>query len=206
LSFYGCDQAVPTLAPGADSYYPLVHGARWTYVRTSVDMTLRTRVKTMSRTTHAGREAFDLDDGDNVDTLVRDASQTLRVQEIELDDDEVSLLTVYDPGFLRVDDSWDGVGAAATHSHERRRFDGAGNLLDVDLRGYTYTVEAVDDELEVAAGGFVCLRVRRERVDTGERRRFWVAWGVGQVRQDDLEAATIDELVEYYIPPMGAPP
>lgn len=55
-------------------------------------------------------------------------------------------------------------------------------------------------EVTVPAGTFDCIQLTRERLETGEVKRFWFADGVGKVKHETLGSGATEALVEYSIP------
>lgn len=193
-----------SLPPEAD-YYPLVDGATWTYQHTTADMMVWDEVVVMRETTFDGAQAFEIEDnpGTNgevtISTLMRNGGQVLRVHKV------VSLAgapveTVdYDPGFLRIDHAWQG-GESLVWEYLRSEYDAAGVLVDQSNRSQIFTVESLSTEVTVPAGTFDCIQFTRERLDTGETKRYWFADGVGKIKHETLATGAVEELTEYSVP------
>ena len=57
-----------------------------------------------------------------------------------------------------------------------------------------------EGRITVPAGTFDCVQLVRERLETGEVKRFWFADGVGKVKHHTLQTGAVEELAEYSIP------
>ncbi len=102
----------------------------------------------------------------------------------------------YEPGFLRMSNALNEVGVELVEEHTRTEFLADGTKGIPAPKTYTWTVEAVDEEVTVPAGTFSCVRVHRVDSDVGEKT-YWYAEGVGKVRE---EGPTEDEeLADYTI-------
>ncbi len=98
----------------------------------------------------------------------------------------------YFPYRYRFDETPEHLVNGATYSltYEERKLDGTRNQ-----RTETWTVEATDELVTVAAGTFPCVRLRREV--GGSSKRYWFSRGIGKVRE---EGGQVEELTAYSIP------
>ncbi|MFC1610864.1 hypothetical protein ACFL6C_07890, partial [Myxococcota bacterium] len=100
----------------------------------------------------------------------------------------------YDPGFLRFSHALTEAGVTLKEEHVRSEYDATGALESQTGKTYTWTVEAVDEEVTVPAGTFTCVRVTRIDSDVGEKT-YWYARNVGKVKESDAEK---EELLREY--------
>lgn len=191
--------------PSGDPYYPLADGGTWTYRHVAADATQWDEVINMIAVTYDGQAAFEAEDNDgpngqnSIATFVDVGGQTLRVHK-EVFSAGVLLETVdYDPGFLRFDQGWTE-GEVVQWMYDRTAFDPMGVVASENVRMMVFTVESMSTSVDVPAGTFDCVQFLRERVDTGERKRFWFARGVGKIKHETLGTGSSEELLEYSIP------
>jgi hypothetical protein len=225
----GSSDAGPSLG-----YYPMVDGARWTYVHKPANLgpddcnsTCWNETVTLAATEYAGEPAFrSSDDGNAPDMssavaiLARVGTAAMRVHKI---DEEMGVPVedvTYDPGFPRFDDAWLDLATGTMVSTEYARI-----ALDltvepptegVDVRIQQFVIEGRED-VEVPAGSFRdCLKVRRLREasvgDAGtsgsideKEKRFWFCDGVGKVREDSLTTDNQELLLSCDVPGGACP-
>lgn len=193
-----------------DSYYPLIDGASWTYVATnSMGQATGTEVVDAVATEWEGNTGVVLTDNPNSNgeftqsTIVRDGSNAYRVHKVVGTQTQPSMIVDYTPGFTRFDDAWTDVGVKGERMYMREETDGDGLNPDLEDRGHTFEVTAVDEEITVTAGTFSCIVVERTRTTgatAGERVVFWYAKGVGKVREERPADNRIEELIAVSIP------
>jgi hypothetical protein len=152
-------------------------------------------------------EMIDEPDGQgkwNKSVLVRDGDLVLRVHREEMEQIGIAAIIDYDPGFLRVSEAWTKVGPPQEFLYDRIAYDGNGNNPEVEERGHTFEVLAVDEQVTVPAGTFDdCVkfeRVRTKGAESGALTWFWYAPGVGKVREENPIEMEIEELVSVSIP------
>jgi len=193
------------MPPGDANFYPLVDGATWTYRHTTTDLVVWDEIVSMQATTWNGMPAIEQFDnaGNNGEStrsiIASDGSTVSRVHKIvELAGATVETVD-YDPGFLRVDNAW-GEGDSVNWGYQRTAYDPAGMVVSDNPRTQIFTVESMSVEVTVPAGTFDCIQFVRERVSTGELKRFWFADGVGKIRHETLSTGATEELTEFSIP------
>jgi hypothetical protein len=193
-----------------DSLYPLIDGARWTYVVTNTfGQITDTQVIDARETTWKGAQAWELVDkpdveGDwDVSTIVRDGDLTLRVHREEMGSFGTTEILDYEPGFARASEAWVTVGYKETLTYDRIAYDGNGLNPILEARGHTYEVLAVNESVSVPAGTFDCVKVERVRTlgaESGALVWFWYAPGIGKIREERPLEMEIEELVSVTIP------
>lgn len=193
-------------------YFPLEVGASWTYRVTDVsDASVSSKSQTV--------EAFEDVGGDKAGVMAfrmrseKDNGYTLSWQEdtgtavIRHREESYDLADVFEsedwftPYKLRIDESNAHVELDATFSdsYTEDSIDHTnGDLLTSTTKSEDWVVEAVDDEIDVPAGTFVCLRLFRSNDGTGTQKRYWFARGVGKVKETG--GAQIEELSDYTLP------
>ena len=144
-----------------------------------------------------GADAFLMLVGSKRDTLVDNAGAVSRVQRERVSDNLVSERITYDPGFLRVDEGWKtaSVGQVFIQDFHRVESDADGmNAVEED-RTYTYTIIAMDEEVEVQAHTYTTIHVQRECTagqTSGDIVDYWFAAGVGKVQEHQHEHPDAD--------------
>jgi len=184
------------------NFFPLVDGATWTYRHTSGSLEVWDEVVAMRETTWQGGVAYETEDnadanGESTTSVhVLEGTAVFRVhKEVELGGAAV-LSADYDPGFLRVDNAW-VEGDSIVSTYQRTEYDASGTMVDRSPRNQRYTFESASVEVTVPAGTFDCIQFVRERIETGETKRFWFADGVGKVKHETLSTGSVEELSVY---------
>jgi hypothetical protein len=146
--------------------------------------------------------------------IVRRDTQTFRVhKEVKVDVSPI-MIVEYDPGFLRADDAWlDGeLNMPVAHGYLRTEKDGNDQNPMEEDREHEFTVVAVDEEVELNAGTFTTVHIRRERTTgalAGEVVEHWYAPGVGKVQEHRIANAGLmlegswEKLIDYSVPGGG---
>jgi hypothetical protein len=210
-------------AGAADSHFPLVDGATWTYRHEYPQNPGKTpwdEIANMHATTHMGMSAFILEDEEDAQgersasTMVIDDTRILRVfKQVKVADQE-AFNTTYDPGFLRYDEAWaDFSGAAKEESYKSVQncvmastaSKCAPGAIKRETTVHTFKVLNQHAEITVAAGTFDTVQI--ERVNLGdpdisgdeETKHFWYAAGVGKVRELDVANGATEELKSFDI-------
>lgn len=193
-------------------YFPLEVGATWTYRVTDLG-TAAVSSKTQSVEDFeevggdkAGVMAFRLrSEKDNGYSLSwQEDAGTAIVRHREESYDQTDLFESedwFDPGKLRIDESEAHVaqGATFTDTYTEMSIDHTnGDMTTTTSKTEEWRVEAVDEEVEVPAGTFVCLRLFRSNDGNGTQKRYWFARGVGKVKETG--GAQIEELASYSLP------
>jgi hypothetical protein len=200
-------------AGAADSRFPLVDGASWTYRHTSLTKQPWNEVASMSKTIYDGKPAFILEDEEDAEgaqtrsTLVVQGKGVFRAfREVRVGG-ALALQVKYDPAFLRFDEAWTKVGQNETLDDDWTQMcimasvasKCAPGAVQTGKTTHTYTVAATHVEIEVPAGKFDTIEIERFNPDESETRRFWFAPGVGKVREEDAESGAVEELAEYHV-------
>ena len=105
---------------------------------------------------------------------------------------------MWEPPALRVDSGRTAAGTRFIDSHTKSTFDLSGTLVVAEPRMHEFILEAEDELIEVAAGSFRCVRIRRSRSGTESEKTYWYARGVGKVKE--LGGQT-EELTSYSVSP-----
>lgn len=172
---------------------PLVDGADWTYVEyDGAGAVTDSDYVSIELTQFEGADAFLMLVGSKQDMLVDKGGAVSRVQRERVSDNVVSERITYDPGFLRVDEGWKeaSVGEVFMQDFHRVESDGEGMNAVEDDRTYTYTIIAMDEEVEVQAGIYTTIHVERECTageTSGDIVEYWFAAGVGKVQEHQHE-------------------
>lgn len=211
-------------AGAADSHFPLVDGATWTYRHEYPQNPGKTpwdEIATMRETTYMGKSAFILEDEEDAQgersasTMLIDGTRIQRVYKEVKVADQQAFNTTYDPGFLRYDEAWaDFSGDAIKESYNSVQTCVMASTASKCAPGAikrettTHTFKVLDQhaEITVAAGKFDTVQI--ERINLGnpeitgdeETKHFWYAKGVGKVRELDLGNGATEELSSVKIP------
>jgi hypothetical protein len=199
----------------ADSYYPLVDGARWTYRHTGGETEWDEEV-TQTIVPFEGRPAVLLQDSPgpsgtrSASLLVRDEARISRVYRAELMGERPTNSVEYDPGFLRFDEAWpaEDIGFSASYDYRRIEYDASGRKKSSGDRTHTFTIEALSEAIRVPAGTFDdCVRIARTRLRPesepameGDDELFWFCAGVGKVKEQDRTGGNTEELIACDVP------
>jgi hypothetical protein len=196
--------------PIEDSLYPLVDGAKWTYlVTTTGGQVLGMDITYLEETTWNGSKAWDLIDEPNEEgkwnssVIMRIGDLIARVHREEMVDQNTTAIIDYDPGFVRVSEAWITPGIMEELLYDRTAYDGQGQNPDVEPRGHTLEVLAVDEQVTVPAGTFDCVKIERVRTvgaESGALVWYWYAPGIGKVREERPIEMEVEELVSVSIP------
>jgi hypothetical protein len=195
--------------PTSARYLPLVVGASWTYdtsdmgapnvVKTSTveafeDVgdrkagVLAYRVRTRKSGAHGDVVSWQ---EDRCTSIVRHREQSFDLAGTLLTDQ------FYVPSKLRVDESAGhlAVGMTWTTAYTEVEVDPVLGTKTVS-KDETWSVEALDESVTVAAGTFTCLKVHK--LTSGQAdKRYWFAAGVGKVRE---EGEQIETLTAFTVP------
>lgn len=107
----------------------------------------------------------------------------------------------YMPGKLRIDESHLEVGAVYEQTYTQETIDMETAMTMEISKTETWTVEAIDEVIEVPAGTFTALRLYRTGETTngvGAEKRYWFARGVGKIKEEG-EGQT-EELHSFTLP------
>lgn len=187
----------------ATDYYPMVDGSTLTYRHDNSPQT--DEDTSVSDAEYArGDEAW-LTEGTpdsqgelSKNTIIRIGTQILRAHKEELRNGTVTGTVEYEPGFIRFDRAWadEDVGFSEKIAYTRIEKSAAGTVIAEDTREHTYTIEAKDVSVSVAAGEIEdCIKVRRVR-DRGnpanasedDDKIFWFCQGIGKVLEEAVIA------------------
>lgn len=206
----GCGDQPPDLPDsgvqdaGPPSLLPARVGNTWTYRVTKGSGRIATKVQTVTGTAAleggAGVVFRTEEDGVlEVESYQRvEGPRHVRVRELEYRAGVPHRRVVYEPPALRVDSVQTAAGTRFTDSHTKYTYDAAGTLLLTEPRAHEFIIEAENELIEVAAGSFRCVRVRRTRSGTESEKTYWYAPGVGKVKE---VGGQTEELTGYSVSP-----
>lgn len=106
----------------------------------------------------------------------------------------------YEPYKVRIDESAEhtSVGAAWTEEYVELHIDTASGDEVMTARANAWSVEATDEEVEVPAGVFQCLRLHRLGAKAGQSdKTYWFARGVGKIKETGNQT---EELTSHTAP------
>lgn len=169
----------------AQSFYPLVDGATWTYEHLGINprVEIEAQVACSADPDRCDVTGYDAaSDGfwqgpssaaDNVaddqnetsGIIVKDGTTVTRVWKREYDMADMPFEVTYVPGFPRFDAAWETAteGQEFSYNYVRTRVDDPTMPED---RNQVFVVESLSDTITVGAGTFECIRVKRRRVET----------------------------------------
>jgi hypothetical protein len=194
--------SVPDVNCGfADGYLPDEVGGNWTYRVTDPSAGARSTKFQRLEATDAHPEYGDVvlqitekDNGRTESLLGRDGDRLIRFEQKDYDlAGALERTTIYDPGFLRLDESPEHLetGVTFTEQYTATEIEPTGTTMVA--RTEQWEVLGVDVACSSPMGEFSCLHVRRQRVAGGAAdKQFYFARGVGKVRETGSDA--IEEL------------
>ncbi|PRP94292.1 TapB family protein [Enhygromyxa salina] len=193
-----------------DTLYPLADGATWTYIAKNTNgQVLGMEIVNTTEIDWEGETAWMIVDNINAkgewteSVIVRDGTLSSRVHKEIKSDSGTVMIVDYDPGFARVDDSWDTVDFSEEFFYDRTEYDGNGLNPSVEARAHIFTVKAVNEKITVPAGTFDCVQVERVRSAGGAAGEIvvsWYAYGVGKIREERPADSRIEELASVSLP------
>jgi hypothetical protein len=194
----------------ADTLYPLADGAHWTYrIKNINGQVLGMDIVDATEVEWEGQTAWMLEDNPGGSgewtqaVITHDGTLSSRVHKDVMTDTGSVQIVDYDPGFARVDDTWDTVGFSEELLYDRIEYDGNGLNPVIEPRGHIFTVIAVNEQITVPAGTFDCVQIERVRSvggAAGEIVVSWYAFGVGKVREERPAESVIEELASVSLP------
>ena|GEM_PF-1461301 len=211
-------------AGAADSHFPLVDGATWTYHHQYPQNPGKMpwdEVATMRSATYEDKPAFILEDEEDAQgersssTMVIDGTKVQRVYKEVAVADQLAFKTSYDPGFLRYDEAWaNSAGAAEQLTYDSLQIcvmassasKCAAGAMRMETTTHSYKVLSQNVSITVPAGTFDTVQIERTNLGDpaiqgdDEVKHFWYAPGVGKVREEDKQDGATEELSSYKFP------
>lgn len=195
----------------AESHYPLLAGASWTYqVVDGNEVELREEIVEAKEDPDAKDEPYvqiilednEDDEGEKtVSKIRRIKSGAFRVHKDIVQNGEVQEKVDYDPGFVRFDEAWLKLEEGESKDYGYKR---ASSLdSDEESRGHRYTLLGKNVKVKVPAGVFTCVHISRERLtgaSSGEIVEYWFAKGVGKVRERRVATGKEERLKSFTDP------
>lgn len=184
----GTEAPTPGVVDGKQ-LLPIAVGNVWTYRVTDGSGVVSTKTQTVVSTTSTadGRDAFLMETsrvnnkGTRSVQLV-DNGRLLRASESTLDNGAVLNNYRFEPYGLRIDSNFVTVGDTYADMHKKLKLDASGSTLETEIKDHTFYVEGAGEIVEVPAGTFECVRVRREKSGAADKI-YWYAPGVGKVKE-----------------------
>ena len=209
LLIAACGSEPPDVRPDAGvapSLIPLAEGNTWRYRVTSSGGTVTEKVQSVTgtaATSNPGEVAF---------RLLSERANARETSSVQLIRDGVLLRLEeegyragvkvehykYLPGSIRIDSTRVKTGDTYESSHTKQRLDASGNVIGEVNVVHRFMVEATAEAVDVPAGRFACVRVRREAVDDGGVKTYWYAPGLGKVKEIGGQT---EELMQYTVAP-----
>jgi hypothetical protein len=197
-----CGTEAPMPPGETKSLFPISVGNRWTYVVDSGAKPEKTQSVTGTIAVD-GRAAYVLETlaGDFkrvVSHQALDGDKLVRAREKTYNGNFLIEDLRFTPWALRVDLGATELGATYQSVHTEEVLDANGEVVPPTImKTQTFFVEAVDDTINVPAGMFRCVRVRRDTTG-GPSKTFWFAPGVGKVREtggqtEDLSSYEVED-------------
>ncbi len=201
LGLAACGSEPPVVIdPGDGDLYPLAVGNRWTFRVTDSSGVVSTKTQEITGTTMTsdGKTAFvtltrRAEDKGTRSVQGYEDERMVRYSEQTLQGDSVIFDYRFDPPGLRIHSGQRDVGATYSDSHDKLKLDVNGDVLEVESKVHTFTVEAVET-IQVPAGDFECVRISRASETTTDKI-YWYAPGVGKVKEiggQTEELASVD--------------
>jgi len=190
-------------AGAANSRFPMVDGARWTYRHSSRTNDSWDEIATMSATTYEGKPGFILADEEDAQgaqtqsTLVVQHTGVYRAYREVRVNGALALQVTYDPAFLRYDEAWLKVGETLTLDDDWTQScvmtsvasKCAPGAVQTGKTTHKYTVVDTHVDIAVPAGKFDAIEIERFQPDARETRHFWFAAGSARCARKTPRAA-----------------
>lgn len=173
----------------AESWYPLALGNRWEYRIIDGGQEI-TKIRTVTGTAEVapGVVAWRLEseEGNQKSVAFNDYVPSIGVRRFR--DELYSLVSgklvsssTYEPYTLRFPPFQ--VGAGMMEHYVEREYDGSGALVEEKEKVHQWEVISKDEVVTVPAGTFHCMHVRRTNASGSKVREYWMAKGVGKVKE-----------------------
>jgi len=195
--------------PGSGPYQPMVVSATWDYHVDDQGVTYEKQSKVESQEDLGGSKAGI--SGFKVRETVKESIQLTWYQVVDtgvvrhhdqMQDTSGRMLSDewYDPYLLRTDESSAHLQAGATWTIDYTNTKTTTSKPTATVaHAETWTVDAVDESVTVAAGSFSALKVTRTDSSDGSTKTQWFVRGVGKVREQ-TGAGHVEELTAYQVP------
>jgi hypothetical protein len=179
-----CGKLDPHMPGAGESLFPLALGNRWTYVVRESDGDVKTKVQTITATTADGAFIMETATGNDstISTQRANGTQLLREYEESRELDVVLDRVRFVPPSLRVDLQETRLGATYDATFTEEHLDAAGNVITRTPKQNHFAIEAVDELIQVPAGEFRAVRIRRD-TEGGAAKTYWYVRGVGKIRE-----------------------
>lgn len=195
--------------PASGDLWPLGAGASWTYrvndpLRGVFDKVVRVEgASTVPGAATAASAILVRDTEPLLEELswqVREGGLVFRAREEDRRDGAVVRSTTWTPAELKSVASVPAAGWVHDATVHQTITHADGTVTEKDER-FVWRVVAASERVTVPAGTFDCVRIARVNPDkAGSERTYWLAAGVGKVRE---EGERVEELVSYRPPPGG---
>ena len=176
----------PPYEPGEhESLFPLTAGDSWTFVVRETDGDVKQKIQSVEEDKGDGSFILRTEtDGDAFTVSVQAVidGQLVRVSEESGKGGVVTDRIRFDPPDVRVDLKASRLGAGYDSNYVEHHLDASGNVISSKEKRHHFVVEAVDQAIDVPAGQFRALRVRRDQ-EGGSSKTYWFVRGVGKIRE-----------------------
>lgn len=184
----GNEPPSPTPDGGVSELMPLRVGNRWEYRVTSSGGTVSQKIQSVTGTVAIGDvAAFRLlterageRETESVQGVV--GGVLVRFSETGYRAGTTIERLRYEPPAVRIDSNHVRAGEQYQTQHKKITLDAGGNVLSSVDVFHTFTVEADAETVDVPAGRFTAVRVRRESSDSSVKT-YWYAPGLGKVKE-----------------------
>ena len=179
----------PAADAGVTPLIPVAIGHAWTYRVTSDTGVVSQKVQTVTGTAASGAAA-----GFRFETKKGTARETVSVQalvdgvlrryeELSYKDGVLTERVRYTPYMVRIDANQVTAGATYTTNHTKEILDSGGNVTLSTAVENRFEIEAASELVEVPAGRFSAVRVRRVDLSDGSVKTYWYVAGLGKVKE-----------------------
>jgi hypothetical protein len=181
----------PTPGPdgGVTPLIPVAVGHTWTYRVTSDTGVVSQKVQTITGTAASGANMgyrFETTKGRTRETI---SVQGLvdgvlrRYEELSYKDGVLIERVRYTPHMVRIDANQVAAGATYATNHTKDVLDANGNVSLSTPVENRFEIEAAAELVEVPAGRFSAVRVRRVDLSDGSIKTYWYVAGLGKVKE-----------------------
>ena len=180
----GCGTREPFIPGEGEPLFPLAKGNRWTFATRDSDGDTGEKTQTVTATLADGGYAMRTVNGETETLSVQRivGTQLVRESEVSTEADVVVERVRFAPASLRVELSASRLGDTYDQASTEEHLNEAGGVTRRTPKTHHFVVEAVDELIDVPAGEFRAVRVRRD-TEGGSSKTYWYVRGVGKIRE-----------------------
>ena len=188
--------------PSTDPLIPVAIGNHWKYRVTSATGVVSDKIQTITATVTGGYR-FETTRGttgtkETLSVQRIENGQLIRLEEEGYKNDVLQERYRYEPSSLRADSNHLTSGETYETTHTKIALDARDNVLVRTTVQHRFTVVSGAELVEVPAGRFTAVHLKREDLADHDIKEFWYVQGLGKVKETGGQT---EELVEYQLAP-----